>query len=138
MTTENTFEPKVGDIWYRYEDKWYSVADEWGDHSHSTLEIELWRSTVVKVTPKGVWLVPGKVTVVPGEYKGLQSGSSFKFVCVSWTKKFACATKEEALASLEARRKRQKSIYEARARAAEEVLFRIEMRRKELLNKEGY
>lgn len=133
-------DPKVGDIWYRYEDKWYSVADEWGNHSYSTLRVELWLSTVVKVTPKGVWIVPGKVTVVEGEYKGLRSTSdeSFKFICHGWTKKYACATREEALKSLKARRRRQRSIYEARARAAGEVLLHIKMNRKMLLNKEGY
>lgn len=134
--------PKVGDPWYRYEDKWYSIADEWGDHSHSRLEVQLWVQYVAKVTPKGVWLVTGKVEVDEifkvADYNQAQKEDWLKFVCHDWNKKFACATKEEALESLVARRKRQKQIYEARARSAGEVLLHIEMNRKKLLEQKGY
>lgn len=130
-------EPQVGDKWYRYEDKWYSVADEWGEHAYSTLRIELRLSYVGKVTPKGVWLTT--FPIVPGGRQVHEiHPDSKKFIAHSWTKKYACATKEEALESLIARRKRQKSIYETRARAAEEVLFMVEMQRKTLLEQKGY
>ena len=89
------------EIWYRYEDKTYSVADEYGDHHHSSYELREYTFTVVRHTPKGVWL------------KGW--GFEETFVCHNWRKKFACPTREEALKSLIARKNREASIHEARA-----------------------
>lgn len=71
---------------------------------------------VVKVTPKGVWL------------EWSTQWSDLKFQCHNWTKKFACATIDEAVASYRARKARQIGIYEARLRTARRCL--------ELLDKE--
>ena len=90
------------EVWYRYEDKSYSVADEWGDHHHSDLQIQERTFPVVRHTPKGVVL---RWSPFGGEIR----------VCHHWRKKFAAPTKREALEGLIARKEREASIHEARA-----------------------
>lgn len=128
-------EPKVGDVWYRYEDRWCSVADpETGEHSYSTLEWSLQLFHVEKVTTGGVWLRCG-------EYR--EDADSWpigerKWIGFHWNKKYACPSREEALVSLCARREREAQIYEARARAAREVILKVDMDRQRLLTMKGY
>lgn len=43
-------------FWWRCDVKHYSVADEYGEHSHTSTQV-VWRKFVpIKQTPKGVWL----------------------------------------------------------------------------------
>jgi len=51
-----------------------------------------------------------------------------KFVLTGATKRFACPTKEEALKSFKARKRRQISILEAQAKHAREALHKAEGR----------
>lgn len=105
-----TVKPKVGDSWWRYVDKAYSVADEWGEHAYSRYEIGEQELKVVKVTPCGVWLAYywyQKMAV-----KELQPGVSKILVLDHWNKKFACPTKKLALESYIAKKTRQERIYQ--------------------------
>lgn len=107
---------KVGDIWYRYEDRTYSgcYLDQYdGEHYYTTTDIEITRYKVVRVTPKGVQLAG--------------SGYSAKhprFQLFTARKRFACATEKEALESYKRRKLKQAAIYEGRAKKAHECLQR--------------
>lgn len=92
------------DTYYRFEDKRYSVADEYGDHSYTRLDVELYRFEVVKRTPKGVWLLPRR------------------FVLNSAHKRYACPSIKEAWASFVARKEKEARIYRARAQMADNAV----------------
>jgi hypothetical protein len=114
-------------FWYRYVDVSYApLLDEYdmpmGD---GVLKIECRQFRVLKHTPKGVWLSD---TACLG-YK--------RFVLNKSKKRFACATKEEAIDSFVARKKRQHSVYMHRAKRAEAALYLATGIRKEL-NLESY
>lgn len=96
---------KEPDQLYRAVDTWYSVSDEWGEHSHSGLEVKIRKYPVIRRTPKGAWIA--EFMTAP------------RFVLLSARKKFACETETEAWESLIARRERQKKIYLARADRAQ-------------------
>ena len=92
---------------YRFIDRSYSVGDEYGDHAYSRTEIELEVYGILRRTKCGVQLVGGRFGV-----------GHPRFVNLSAHKQFACLTVEGALASYRARKLKQCSIYEARARKA--------------------
>lgn len=92
----------TAETWYRYHD--WRTGDEWG--SSATVSCQEFR--VEKHTPKGVQLYMG--------YK------QTRFVLKAARKRFACPTKDEAMDSFRARKKRQLSILRARADHVEEVL----------------
>lgn len=96
------------EIWYRYEDVAYSsYPNEMGDcHGPATIAVELREHRVVRRTPKGVWLDLG----LP------------RFVLVGARKQFAWPTREEALTSFVARKRRQIRIHEAQASRARRAL----------------
>lgn len=98
----------VGDTWYRYSDYRESQGylDVCGEYviTGSRVKVRLEEYTVTKVTPKGV--------ILEGQ----------RLVCHHWTKRFACATVDEAKESFMKRKQRQAQIYSARARQAEEAM----------------
>lgn len=105
-------------IWWRVRDQWYAPdVDEFGDTIPGTRSMEILGEwfTVLKTTPKGVWLLP--------------YGSSLyvkRFVLREVRKRYACPTLQEALESFIARKKRQKGVYKARMDAADLALVRGE------------
>lgn len=90
--------PRVGDTWYRYEDKRYaSSLDEFERPSGlASVVVELRTYEVQRVTPKGVWL--GGLFMAP------------RFVRLSAHKRFAHPSKEAAMASFMARKERQSAL----------------------------
>lgn len=107
------------EMWYRFDDRRYSIADEYGDHCETRLEVNLTKFYVRKHTPKGVWLTmfrpaPGNLTD-----KG-------RFVLHSATRRFACATIEEAKVSFIARKRKQAVIHRARADNADRAIQLVE------------
>lgn len=100
-----------GDVWYRYEDRKFSVANEWGEHDYTRVDIQLFKFPVEKRTPKGAWL---------------RVFFSRRWVSLHATKRFACPTLEEAAVSFVARKTRQRNIHQARADAAQHTLSRAQ------------
>lgn len=92
----------TNDFFYRYVDELI------GDEYSSSPRMRLLEFRVQKYTPKGAWLH--------------SPWWKPKFVLVSGRKRFAHPTKEEALQSFIARKRRQISIYAARHDTAKEVL----------------
>lgn len=86
--------------WYRIEDRRYSVADEWGDHSYTRTEVVLLKFNVASYTPKGVWL---------------RQFFAKRWVRYDAHRRFACPTVALALESYLARKRKQAAIYQARA-----------------------
>ena len=84
---------------YRYE------STRW----ESGISLTLYSYPVTKQTPCGVWLE-------------LLYGGGKRFVLTSARKRFACPTKEEALESFKARKRRQVRILRARLDEAERAL----------------
>lgn len=94
-------ESKVGDLFYRIEDKLYSYTIDAETESYgSQLVLEGRSYVVVKVTKCGVWL-------------DVQA-SRPRFVCLTATKQFAHATQEGAIKGFQARKKCQQRIYQSR------------------------
>jgi hypothetical protein len=98
-------------VLYRYEEeRYYSSLD---DALHTltgyNLKVVLREFPVIKFTPKGAWIEkwgpPGKQWIQFGTFK-----------------KFACLTKEEALESFRARKRKQVKILQAQLKRAEEAL----------------
>lgn len=96
--------------YYRVEETHYSTGyDEVNDRSSgSATRPNLTTHEVLRATPCGVWVMDNR-----GEER---------FINRSWTKQYAHATVEEAKAAFRARKKRQISIYRARAKALEDAL----------------
>lgn len=114
-------------FWYRCEVKHYSVADEYGDHSHTSTEVIFYKYAVLRETPKGVWLYyvfsgatnPDFAWV--SDPKHIRPGTDI-FVRGNATKQRACPTKELALADAIARKERHIAGCRARLHRAEEDL----------------
>ena len=94
------------EVWYRYEETlWAPSLNEWEEPvGRGSISIRLQEFPVLKHTPKGVWL--------------FTFFGDKRFVLRDARKRFACPTKEEALESFIARKKRQATIFESRARNA--------------------
>lgn len=123
-----SYEHGFDGFWYRAEIKHYSVADEWGDHSHTTTRLDVTKYAVVKATPKGVWLVPAYGEKDPDYYLKMDPGCQLfspQFVRGEGTKQFACPTRETALADCLKRKERHIQGCQARLRQAEQDLFLI-------------
>lgn len=88
---------KAGDTWYRYEDHLVGHLNEWGEVGSTSVELTMLTLTVVRLTPKGVWL-------------GWRGMSAHRFVKLNATKKYAFPTQLEALESFLARKARQQQI----------------------------
>jgi hypothetical protein len=82
--------------YYRYADIRYSNGIDEFEHSLGYfIDVVLRTFEVTRQTPKGVWI---------------NYGHDKRFILENARKKFACATKEEALESFLARKKRQRSL----------------------------
>lgn len=102
------------ETWYRYEDHRESLGvDQW-DNPYPGFRsvVTLSEFSVLRHTPKGVWLTN----------KGLWGGTSRHFVRNEARKRFACPTKEDALESYIARKKRQIQILEDQVKHATNCL----------------
>lgn len=108
--TDEPIEPP--EYWYRADDIQYAgPLNEYDEPTGSPgpVRVRVFEIRVHHHTRCGVVLC---------EYSGLRR----RFVNRSTNKRWACPTKEEALRSLIARRKRQAEIYEARAKQARRML----------------
>lgn len=105
------------EVWYRYEDmRWAPPLNEFDEPVGSgRSDIRLLEFEVLKHTPKGVWV---------------GSWSNKRFVLTSARKRYACPTKQEALDSFIARKKRQQTILRNQLQHVKTVLAMAE-------NKEG-
>lgn len=116
--------PQVGDTFYRYDDSLRASLDHWEDSYRTHTVLEETKFTVVRTTPKGVWVERGALGFV----------TKRAFILLSAKKRLAYATKEEALQSLIARKNRQADIYRARAADADKAKAMAESRLRELVN----
>ena len=100
----------VGDTWYRMRVQSYAGLDEW-ENVYTTYPTVVWEVyTVVKETPKGVWL---KDWLNPCK----------KFVLRDAKKRFACPTKKEAQESFIHRKNRHIAILSNQLANAERELL---------------
>jgi hypothetical protein len=105
------------EIWYRYVDVAYAApTDEFGEsrHSRGSIEIQLREYSVIRHTAKGVWL-----DMSLGGGWSIVGQPDQRFVLNDARRRFACPTREEALASFVARKRAQIRIYRARVFRAE-------------------
>lgn len=115
---------KVGDVWFRYDEKTYASCDPYDEDRYSfNTQIEITRFKVVRVTPKGVQL----------------AGSGYsarrpRLVLHESYKRFACATVELALDSYLKRKQKQEAIYAARAKKAKDCAFQARQGRVKYVN----
>lgn len=102
--------------WYRFEDRRYANApDEYGESHGSHIQVHLRRYEVLRETPTGVWLRISSL-----------SASDKRFARRECYRRFACPTVAEALASYQARKRKQISIYQNRIEGAREALAMAE------------
>ena len=107
---------EIGDIWYRYEDIRYApMLDEY-EHPCGVgrVAVDAHEFRVQKVTPRGVRLTH------------MWGGSWSRFVLFDSRKRFACATKDEALASFVRRKQRQIAILSAQLDRAKCALSMVQ------------
>lgn len=109
----------MSDIWYRFVDVRYAAyVNEFGEaEGVGRLEVRLDQYTVVKTTPKGVWL-----SLRFGDF----TCGSNRFVLRDAHKRFACPTIEDAKVSFIARKTRQRKIHAAAVARAEEAMRIVE------------
>lgn len=90
-------------VLWRFDERLYASwpDDDGWSRGTPTIKVEPSSFHVIKHTPRGCWISVG--------YRGKK-----RFICWDWKKKFAHATKEDALQSFIARKHRQAAIYEAR------------------------
>lgn len=106
----------IGDIWFRIEDHRVGTGyvDVYGDYVSTGTEgrARLRYFRVERETPKGVWLrqIYGE-TYEPDDFI---SSDRPRFVLRESNKRYACPTKEEALASFEARKRKHTHILATR------------------------
>lgn len=102
----------MSDVWYRYEDYLESqgYTDVGGEYvpTGSRVRVRCWEMPLIKKTPAG--------------HVVRDVGGRRRFIADNWTKKYACPTKELALESFIARKKRQAGIYERRASDARKAI----------------
>lgn len=112
-------EPKVGDVWYRYVDDLRIGLDE---YSPSEMRVSELTYRVLSVTPKGVWVADDTRST----YGYVRSCYGFiqgkRFILKNATARYAYPTKEMALKSYIARKKRQISILSAQIKTAKDAL----------------
>ncbi len=121
---EHSYERELAkELAYRFEDRAYSVADEYGEHAYTSRRVELLVYPLIKRTNCGIWiwldysLYPNRPLVYNPEKN---YHTCFKrFVNLQANKRYALPTIEEALDSYIARKNREVAIYQARAKAAE-------------------
>ena len=117
-------------FWYRVDVKHYSVADEWGDHSHTSTELVWSKFAVHRETAKGVFLVEVPMGFKdPYHHRGCDLSRRLfgaTFVLGKAKRQRACPTKELALADCIARKERHVQGCKARLSRAEDDLRRLQ------------
>lgn len=114
------------EVWYRYEQRDLAAPfDETGRMPGRTT-VELLTFEVVRRTPKGAWIA--RLFRTSNEFGG---GGGFRgaerFVLASARRRYACPSRDEAMASFVARKRRQIAVYEARiARARVALMLAVE------------
>lgn len=103
----------TGMWWYRYDDVQYAAPlDEWGEpQGAGEVKVHCTEYPVVRYTLKGAWL---------------DVGPHLRWVGREARKRFACPTREEAMASFVARKKAQKRILLGQLRRVEKALKEVE------------
>lgn len=98
------------EVLYRYYEVCYSLGcDEWDNpYQGYKLVIQLTEYPIIKRTPKGAWID--------------ESFAGKRFVLLTARKKYACSSKEEALESFKARKRRQINILKEQLSRAISVL----------------
>ena len=105
---------EMTEIWYRFQEQRYSVTIDAEQEIYGTrIDIIRIDYTVIKHTPKGVWL-------------GYGHGGWKRFVKKDATRRFACPTIEEAKVSFIARKNKQISILQKQISQIQEALKLIE------------
>lgn len=104
---------------YRYEDQMYAVVSisPSGSESYYPIgpKIELREYPVISFTPQGFWIP---------DWRNMNfTHDSKRWIGNFWHKKFACLSKEEALKSFKARKRRQISLYRSKLSIAEKALL---------------
>lgn len=104
------------ECWYRHEEIYTAPpVDEWERNiGEGGVTIHLRKFKVIKHTPKGVWLILYNDQEVQ------------RFVLRDAHKRYACPTLEEAQVSFLARKRRQLTIYEARAKGIRKTIEKAE------------
>ena len=104
------------EYWYRYEEIYTAPSiDEWERPiGEGGVIIHLRKFRVMRPTPKGVWL----------DLYGNREVQ--RFVLKDARKRYACPTLEEAQVSFLARKRRQLTIYEARAKGIRKTIEKAE------------
>lgn len=118
-------------FWYRCDVRHYSVADEDGDHLHTSAQLGWRKFAVLKETPKGVWLrevFPNELN--PDKHYGenpdrLVTGPWF--IRGAGKKQYALPTKELAWEDCCQRKLRHIDGCKARLRSAENDLATLHM-----------
>lgn len=101
---------------YRYDEIRCSLGVDQFDNPYPGYKLELFLSEydVVKRTPKGVWI---GTECLSGQKPRLE-----KFILLTAYKKWGCLTKEEALESFKARKKKQIKMLNAQLAQAQKAL----------------
>ena len=109
------------EFFYRYEEQ---ATGDWDDEFESVIgtriDIRLRKYPVAKRTPKGVWL---------------NNYGTKRFVLNDSHKRFACETKELAMESFIARKRRQAGILRAQLRNVEKALSIAQLHRDAILGR---
>ncbi|GBG14596.1 uncharacterized protein NMK_2195 [Novimethylophilus kurashikiensis] len=127
-TAKEKVVPKVGDIWHRVENTSYGSIDEWGTVTSVTTKLSKYKLVVVKVTPKGVWLVyywagESLESVLNETAKGsVVMLRERRFVRLDAVRRYAYPTEKEAMEGFVARKRRQVKILQSQLRTASEAL----------------
>lgn len=106
---------------WRFEDRRYAAADEFGDYSHSYTQIEFHAYLIHHRTKCGMWLMRtgNHDTLYFGDTGGNKPD---RFVNLQANKKWAVDSVQGAIDSFVARKKRQARIYKARVSAARHAI----------------
>lgn len=108
------------EVYYRYEEQ---ATGDWDDDFVSLvgprIEIRLRKYPVIKHTPRGVWII--------------HNYGDRKFILNDSRKRFACETKELAMESFIARKKRQAGILRAQLRNVEKAMSLAVLERDKIL-----
>ena len=107
----------IDDTWYRYQERHYAPEhNSDGDFisNTGTVEVHLMKFSVVRITPKGVWVA---------EHLPMKHDPRYdKLIVHTWRKKYAHPTEWEALTAFRCRKLKNISIYEARIRSIHKAL----------------
>jgi hypothetical protein len=114
---------KEEDFGWRFMEKSYSVADEYGDHSHSYTQIEFSAYLIHHRTKCGIWLLYSGNGPTLRDADGCVKPD--RFVNLQANKRWAVDSVQGAIESFIARKDRQARIYEGRAAKARHAISMV-------------